>query len=73
LSQLRAFSADRYPLDTDTWLRAYFAAGGAFRHAEAVASFVREMREGTRHRVTQRLSPEIVNILRNRVAEKPTN
>ncbi|MFJ3408311.1 hypothetical protein [Promicromonospora sp. NPDC090134] len=70
---LRAFNADGYPLDSDAWLRAYFAAGGAFRHAEVVEKFVREVREGVRHRVTQRLKPEIVSILRKRVAEGRTN
>lgn len=65
---LRSFASEGYALDTDESLRAYFAAGGSFRQAEVVKKFVREVREGTRHRVTQRFKPEIVSILRERVA-----
>lgn len=64
---LRAFAAEGYELDISRWLRAYFVAGGTFRHAETVKKFIREMRAGKRHRITQRFRPEIVNILRERV------
>jgi len=68
---LRSFSAEGYPLDADAWLRAYFAAGGTFAHAQVVENFVREVHAGKRHRVTPRLRPEIVGILRKRVTERP--
>ncbi|MFD2794554.1 hypothetical protein ACFS27_13440 [Promicromonospora vindobonensis] len=68
---LRSFNAEGYPLDTDTWLRAYFSAGGAFRHAEVVKKFVEEVAGGKRHRVTDRFLPEIVGILREQVAKTP--
>lgn len=64
---LRAFATEGYELDVSGWLRAYFAAGGSFRHAETVKKFIREMRAGKRHRITQRFRPEIVSILRERV------
>jgi len=35
---LRAFTDSGYPLDEDAWLRAFFAAGGGFRHADSVRS-----------------------------------
>jgi hypothetical protein len=31
---LRAFSNSGYPLDEGAWLRAFFAAGGTFPHAD---------------------------------------
>lgn len=64
---LRSFSAEGYDLDTDAWLRAYFAAGGSFSEAGSVKRFVEEVRNGTRHRVPPRLRPEIVTILREQV------
>ena len=64
---VRAFEAEGYPLDVDAWLRAYFAAGGSFRHAESVAKLVREMKAGTRHRVKTRYAFGIVDDLRARL------
>ncbi|MFW6042025.1 MAG: hypothetical protein ACOC8M_03415 [Guyparkeria sp.] len=61
---LRAFTNSGYPLDEDAWLRAFFAAGGAFRHAESVAKFIREMKSGTRHRAKPRFRDDIIDILR---------
>lgn len=66
---LRSFATDGYPLDTDQWLRAYFAAGGSFSQAEVVKKYVREVLDGKHHRVSQRFRPQIVSILRERVAE----
>ena len=64
---LRAFTGSGYPLDGDAWLRAFFAAGGALRHADSVAKFVKEMKAGTTHRVTPRFRDEVIDILRERV------
>lgn len=68
---LRAFTSAGYALDADTWLRAFFAAGGKFRHATAIAKFITEMNAGTQHRITERYRPEIVTILRERAARHP--
>ncbi len=67
---LRAFHADGYALDTTAWLRAYFAAGGSFRHAQSVKKFIGEMRDGKQHQVQKRFKPEIVQILRDEVARQ---
>ncbi|HZN75107.1 MAG TPA: hypothetical protein VFC00_26025 [Micromonosporaceae bacterium] len=64
---LRAFTGSGYPLDQDAWLRAFFAAGGAFRHADSVVKFVKEMKAGTKHRVTPRFRDDILDTLRERV------
>jgi hypothetical protein len=64
---LRAFTGSGYPLDGDAWLRAFFAAGGAVRHADSVVKFVKEMKAGTKHRVTPRFRDDILDILRERV------
>lgn len=67
---IRAFAAAGYPLDVDAWLRAYFAAGGTFRHGESVQKFVGEMKKGVKHRVRDRYRTNIVEILRDRVIAK---
>lgn len=67
---LRSFESEGYVPDTDTWLRAYFAAGGSFRHAETVKKLAGEVRNGKRHRVPQRFKPEIVSILREQVTQE---
>ena len=67
---LRAFTEAGYPLDADTWLRTYFAAGGKFRHATAIAKVIEEMRSGTRHRVEHRYSTNIVDVLRERATHR---
>ena len=66
---LRVFTAAGYPLDANTWLRAFFAAGGEFDEAAKVAKLVEEMQRGTRHRVKQRYRPEILSVLRERAAK----
>lgn len=62
-------AAEGYPVKLDSWLRAYFAVGGSFRHAESIAKLVNEMVAGTKHRVTQRYGDNIVEILRERLSE----
>jgi hypothetical protein len=64
---VRAFTAAGYPLEVDAWLRAYFAAGGSFRHAKEVEKLVTEMKKGVKHRVKDRYRASIVEILRDRV------
>lgn len=64
---LRALAEAGYPLDETLWLRAYFAAGGAFRHAESISKFVREMKSGVRHRTQERYRGDIVGMLRDEV------
>lgn len=63
---VRAFTAAGYPLEVDSWLRAYFAAGGTFRHGESVQKLIGEMAKGVKHRVKERYSTGIVDILRDR-------
>ncbi len=65
---LRVFSSSGYPLDEGAWLRAFFAAGGTFPHADSVSKFVRETKSGVRHRVKQAFRPEILDVLRERVS-----
>lgn len=67
---LRAFTSSGYRLDESDWLRAYFAAGGSFRHAESISKFIREMKSGIKHRVRPRFRDEIVDILREEVAAR---
>lgn len=66
---LRAFTSAGYPLDADIWLRAYFAAGGKFRHATTVAKLITEMKAGTQHRITARYRTDILSVLRERATE----
>ena len=66
---LRVFTAGGYPLDVDTWLAAYFAAGGEFRHAEEIEKFIKEMQRGVRHRIQERYRPDILSVLRERAAQ----
>jgi hypothetical protein len=63
---LRVFTSAGYPLDTDSWLRAFFAAGGKFRHATTIAKLIKEMQGGTQHRITMRYRPDILKVLRER-------
>jgi len=69
---LRVFTAAGYPLDVDTWLAAYFAAGGEFRHAEDIHKFIKEMQRGVRHRIQERYRQDILTVLRER-AESATS
>jgi hypothetical protein len=66
---VRAFTAEGYPLDVDSWLRAFFAAGGEFDEAMKVKKLIEEMQRGVRHRLRERYRPNIVEILRRQVAE----
>ncbi|MCR6494515.1 hypothetical protein [Cellulomonas sp. P24] len=66
---VRAFTAEGYPLDVESWLRAFFGAGGEFDEARKVQNLIKEMQKGVRHRVEQRYRPDIVDILRRRAAE----
>ena len=67
---LRVFTEAGYPLDVDTWLAAYFAAGGEFRHAEDIEKFIKEMQRGVRHRIQERYRADILSVLRERAAER---
>jgi hypothetical protein len=66
---LRVFTAAGYPLDADTWLRAFFAAGGDFDEAAKVAKLIKEMQTGVRHRIKERYGPDILSVLRERATE----
>ncbi|MBE0011535.1 hypothetical protein DXT87_17435 [Arthrobacter sp. AET 35A] len=66
---VRAFAAEGYPIDVDPWLRAYFAAGGTFRHAESIARLIKEMATGVKHRVTPRYGTNIVATLRDQIVD----
>lgn len=68
---IRAFTDDGYALEKEPWLRAFFAAGGKFRHAESVSKLIAEMKKGTKHRFQQRYRPEILSILQERVSAGP--
>ncbi|ROQ16232.1 MULTISPECIES: hypothetical protein [unclassified Curtobacterium] len=63
---VRAFAVEGYPVDPTSWLRAYFAVGGGFKHAPALQKIVQEMATGIRHRVKPRYRDNIVAILRDR-------
>ena len=66
---LRVFTRAGYPLDADTWLRAFFAAGGEFDEATKVAKLIKEMQEGIQHRVRVRYGPDILSVLRESANE----
>lgn len=66
---LRAFTLDGYPLDADTWLRAFFAAGGSFGHAADLERLIKEMQRGVRHRIEPRYRDDIIEVLRERAAQ----
>lgn len=66
---IRAFAAEGHPMDSNVWLRAYFAAGGTFRHASSISKLISEMNKGVKHRVRPALVGNIVQVLRDRVAE----
>jgi hypothetical protein len=66
---LRAFTSAGYPLDAIPGLRAFFAAGGKFRHATAVTKLITEIQAGTQHRITARYRPDILSVLGERATE----
>lgn len=63
---LRAFTESGDPLDHDRWLGAFYRSGGDFASGEDLTKFIREMKEGVRHRIRTTLRPNIVEILRDR-------
>lgn len=67
---VRAFSTEGYTIEVDVWLRAYFAAGGNFHHAESIEKLVKEMKTGTKHRVKPRFPENIFEIIRERLQER---
>lgn len=67
---VRAFTAEGYPLEVGSWLRAFFAAGGEFDEAEKVKTLLKAMQQGVKHRVNDRYRPEIFDSLRRRVEEE---
>lgn len=67
---VRAFADEGYPVDPHPWLRAYFAVGGSFHHAESIEKLVKEMKAGTRHRVKPRYRDNIFEMVRGEVAAK---
>lgn len=66
---LRAFTVGGYPLDEESWLRAFFAAGGGLRHAESISKLILEMNKGIKHRVQSRYRPDILAILQDRAGQ----
>lgn len=64
---VRAFADEGVPANPDLWLRAYFAGGGTFGHAPSLEKLVREIRDGVRHRVTQRFEGNVVRHIRERL------
>lgn len=62
---VRAFHSNGYPYDVDAWLRAYFAAGGDFHHAESIKKLVTEMKAGVKHRVKDRYRENIFELIRD--------
>lgn len=58
-----AFARAGYPIDVDSWLRAFYAAGGSFHHGDAISKLVGEMHAGTRHRVQPAYRNDILDII----------
>lgn len=67
---VRAFGTEGYPTEPEPWLRAYFAVGGSFHHAESIEKLVKEMKSGAQHRVKPRYRDNIVEIIREQLSEK---
>ncbi len=57
------------PLSHESWLRAYFAVGGSFRHADSIAQLVTGLKAGKTYRVTKPYREGIVKILRDQLAD----
>lgn len=68
---VRAFAREGYPVDPEAWLRAYFVAGGDFRHSESIEKLVTEMRNGVKHRVQSRYVDDIFRLIVDRVSAAP--
>lgn len=67
---IRAFTDGGYLLEKEPWLKAFFAAGGEFRHAESISKLIMEMKMGTKHRVQQRYRPDILSVLQERASAR---
>ena len=65
---VRAFDRQGYAVDVNAWLRAYFAAGGSFRHSESISKLITEMAAGVRHRVKPRYRDDIFEVLSDRAS-----
>ena len=66
---VREFAEKGYPAEVEPWQRAYFAAGGTFRHSSDVGKIVADIKGGTKHRVQRRYVDDIVDVLAARVSE----
>ncbi|KQZ84128.1 hypothetical protein ASD56_08935 [Microbacterium sp. Root166] len=67
---VRAFASEGLPVDPESWLRAYFVAGGDFRHADSINKLVTEMRSGVKHRVQSRYVDNIFQLISDRVQSR---
>lgn len=67
---IRAFTDGGYLLEKEPWLKAFFAAGGEFRHAESISKLIMEMKRGTKHRIQQRYRPDILSVLQERASAR---
>jgi hypothetical protein len=63
---VRAFQSHGYPVDLETWLRAYFAAGGTFHHAESITKLITEMQKGVKHRVKDAYVDNVFELIQSR-------
>ena len=70
LTLIHAFHVAGYPVDKDTWLGAYFAAGGECDDALVIAKLIDEIGRGTKHRYDNRFRSNIVEILEERVKQE---
>ena len=68
---LRGFAEEGLPVDSTTWVRAYFASGGSFEYAQDLKTLVDEFNQGVRHRVRAIYRDDIVRVLRERLEEQP--
>ena len=64
---VRTFAQHGYPVKIAPWLRAFFAAGGDFEHAESVSKLISEIQRGTKHRVKTRYGDNIFEVLKKRI------
>lgn len=67
---LRAFAGEGLPVDSATWVRAYFSGGGSFEYARDLKTLVDEYNRGVRHRVKAIYRDDIVQVLQERLAEQ---
>lgn len=67
---LRAFAEEGLPVDSVTWVRAYFSGGGSFEYARDLKTLVDEYNQGVRHRVREIYRDDIVQVLQERLDEQ---